>query len=90
MTAGAVHEPGLARRLLVRQLTSPVLWSQSVRSMVDSGVERFVEVGPGSVLSGLSRRSTRGVKAGVKAVSVGTAKSVQKLFPDPLSAGSGP
>ncbi len=86
VTAGAVRDPGLARRLLVRQLTSPVLWSQSVRSMVESGVERFVEVGPGSVLRGLSRRNVRGVNA----VSVGTASGVAKLFPDPVAAGSGP
>lgn len=86
VTAGAVRDPGLARRLLVRQLTSPVLWSQSVKSMVESGVERFVEVGPGSVLRGLSRRNVRGVKA----VSAGTASGVAKLFPDPVAAGSGP
>ena len=78
VTAGAVRDPGLARRLLVRQLTSPVLWSQSVRSMVKSGVERFVEIGPGSVLCGLSRRNVRGIPA----VSVGTAQGVRKLFPD--------
>ena len=86
VTAGAVRDPGLARRLLVRQLTSPVLWSQSVRSMVESGVERFVEIGPGSVLCGLSRRNARGVKA----VSVGTASGVRKLFPHPVAAGSTP
>lgn len=85
VTAGAVRDPGLARRLLVRQLTSPVLWSQSVRAMVESGVERFVEIGPGSVLCGLSRRNARGVSA----VCVGTAKGVRKLFPDPVAAGSG-
>lgn len=86
VTAGAVRDPGLARRLLVRQLTSPVLWSQSVRSMVESGVERFVEIGPGSVLRGLSRRNARGVKA----TCVGTARDLRKLFPDPVAAGSTP
>ena len=86
VTAGAVRDPGLARRLLVRQLTSPVLWSQSMRSMVESGVERFVEIGPGSVLCGLSRRNVRGVNA----VCVGTATGVRKLFPEPAAVGSGP
>ena len=86
VTAEAVRDPGLARRLLVRQLTSPVLWSQSVRSMVESGVERFVEIGPGSVLCGLSRRNVRGTPA----ISVGTASGVRKLFPDPVAAESGP
>ena len=86
VTAEAVRDPGLARRLLVRQLTSPVLWSQSVRAMVESGVKRFVEIGPGSVLCGLSRRNARGVPA----VGVGTPSGVRKLFPDPVPAGSGP
>ena len=41
---------------LVKQLSNPVLWEDSVREMVKSGVEVFVEVGPGTVLSGLIRR----------------------------------
>jgi len=41
---------------LLKQLTSPVKWSQSVRKMVSDGAGRFVEVGPGSVLQGLVKR----------------------------------
>jgi [acyl-carrier-protein] S-malonyltransferase len=41
---------------LVRQLNSPLLWEDSVRSIADSDVDTFVEVGPGKVLSGLIRR----------------------------------
>lgn len=41
---------------LVRQLNNPVLWEDGIRAMFDSGVETFVEVGPGKVLSGLIRR----------------------------------
>ncbi len=85
-TAEAVRDPGLARRLLVRQLTSPVLWSQSVRSMVESGVERFVEIGPGSVLSGLSRRNARGVPV----ARVGRARDVRKLFSESAPSGRNP
>ncbi len=48
------------RELLVRQITSPVLWKQSVEYMVENGVERFVEIGPGKVLSGLVKRTARG------------------------------
>ena len=54
--------------------------------MVESGVERFVEIGPGSVLCGLSRRNVRGTPA----ISVGTARGVRELFPDPVAAESGP
>ena len=41
---------------LVKQLNSPLLWEDSVRAMVENGVDTFVEVGPGKVLSGLIRR----------------------------------
>lgn len=43
------------------QLTSPVLWTQSVQAMVKDGAEAFVELGPGSVLQGLIRKICPGV-----------------------------
>jgi len=42
--------------LLVTQVCAPVLWEQSVRKMASLGVESFVEIGPGKVLSGLVKR----------------------------------
>lgn len=42
--------------LLVAQISSPVLWEASVKEMVDLGVTRVVEVGPGKVLSGLMKK----------------------------------
>jgi [acyl-carrier-protein] S-malonyltransferase len=56
-----VSEGSVARDLLVEQLTSPVRWRASVEKMVESGVERFFELGPGSVLCGLNRRNARGL-----------------------------
>jgi [acyl-carrier-protein] S-malonyltransferase len=59
--AQPVSDGATARRQLVQQVDSPVRWVDSVRTMVtDFGVERFIEVGPGSVLSGLGRRIERG------------------------------
>jgi [acyl-carrier-protein] S-malonyltransferase len=55
------------RRALYEQTYSPVLWSDEVIAMSDAGVGLFVEVGPGSVLTGLVRRTAKGKKA----VSVG-------------------
>ena len=49
------------RELLVSQVCAPVLWEQSVQSMVQSGVTRFLEIGPGKVLSGLVKRITKEV-----------------------------
>lgn len=50
-----------ARDLLVEQLTSPVRWAASVANMVEQGADRFLEVGPGTVLCGLNKRNARGV-----------------------------
>jgi [acyl-carrier-protein] S-malonyltransferase len=54
-------DPDDIRELLIRQVVSPVLWEQSIRYMLDSGVERFYEVGPGRVLRGLLKRIQRKV-----------------------------
>jgi [acyl-carrier-protein] S-malonyltransferase len=48
-----------ARTALIRQLASPVLWVDAVQQMVRDGITAFVEIGPGTVLSGLVRRITK-------------------------------
>ena len=45
-----------ARDALIRQVSSPVRWEESVRLLIDEGVNTFVEIGPGRVLSGLLRQ----------------------------------
>ncbi|MDO9068450.1 MAG: ACP S-malonyltransferase [Deltaproteobacteria bacterium] len=59
--ATANSEKGRVRDLLVTQVCAPVLWQQSVASMAALGVTRFIEVGPGKVLSGLVKRITKEV-----------------------------
>jgi len=61
-TAEPVTSGALARDLLVKQLTSPVRWTTSVSTMVASGIDRFLELGPGKVLCALSRRNAPGVE----------------------------
>jgi [acyl-carrier-protein] S-malonyltransferase len=61
--------------LLVQQLTGPVKFTQAVRGLIQEGVELFVEIGPGQVLSGLLRRCDRSLKA----VSVGDPESLRRL-----------
>jgi [acyl-carrier-protein] S-malonyltransferase len=63
VTAAPVTDAAAARRLLVEQLTAPVRWTASMRTMLDAGVQRFYELGPGNVLSGLLRRTERGAAA---------------------------
>jgi [acyl-carrier-protein] S-malonyltransferase len=60
--AEAVSTGEEAREALVRQVTLPVRWHESVREMIDRGVNIFVEVGPGKVLSGLLRQIDRSVR----------------------------
>jgi [acyl-carrier-protein] S-malonyltransferase len=56
VTGKFVRSAAEIRGLLVQQLTSPVLWEDSMRFLLASGTRRFVEVGPGRVLSGLLAR----------------------------------
>jgi len=51
-----------ARAALIRQVTAPVRWLDSVREMIESGVTVFVEVGPGKVLTGLLCQIDRSVR----------------------------
>lgn len=57
VTARAVTTGAEARELLVRQVTAPVRWSASVATMVAGGADRFLELGPGKVLTALNRRN---------------------------------
>lgn len=51
-----------ARESLIRQVIMPVRWLESVREMIELGVNIFVEVGPGKVLTGLMRQIDRSVR----------------------------
>ena len=50
------------RRLLVRQVSEPVMWTQCVITLLEAGCARFAECGPGKVLSGLLKRIDRSVQ----------------------------
>ena len=54
--------PAELRDALVRQVSSPVRWVSSMQLLIDQGVSTFIEVGPGKVLSGLMRQTSRDVK----------------------------
>jgi [acyl-carrier-protein] S-malonyltransferase len=58
-TGQAVCEPDAIRRALVRQVVSPVLWEDCMRSAVAAGATEFWELGPGGVLAGLARRTDK-------------------------------
>ena len=51
------------KRLLIEQVCAPVLWDQSIVTMIERGVTDFIEIGPGKVLSGLVKRISKDVAA---------------------------
>ncbi len=70
--------PEAFREELISQVCSPVRWSASLEYMWAQGVRRFLEIGPGTVLAGLARRTLP--EAEVR--SVGTLEQVRSLLPD--------
>ena len=60
--AALVGKAAEARDSLVRQVSSPVRWLESIELLIKEGVDTFVEVGPGKVLTGLMRQISREVK----------------------------
>lgn len=60
VSARAETDSAIIRSLLTQQMTSPVRWEHTLRQMASDGIRRFVEVGPGTVLAGLARRTLSG------------------------------
>lgn len=56
VTTTAVSNAEEIKQNLIKQLTAPVKWTQSVENMIDAGITQFVEIGPGKTLQGLIRK----------------------------------
>jgi len=76
VTGQPVHDTQEIRQLLIKQIVSPVLWTQSVQQMTNEGVDTFIEVGNGKVLSGLIRRT----EPTAAVVSLNSILSMQEFF----------
>jgi [acyl-carrier-protein] S-malonyltransferase len=63
VSVASASDADAIRRLLVRQLYSPVRWVETVRAFTDRGVAQVVEAGPGKVLTALSKRIDRKLAA---------------------------
>ncbi|EKO3443845.1 ACP S-malonyltransferase [Vibrio fluvialis] len=59
----AETDPAKIRDALVRQLHSPVRWTEGVEKMAEQGIEKLIEVGPGKVLTGLTKRIVKTLDA---------------------------
>ena len=62
VTAQQTDDPNDIKKLLIEQIEKPVRWREIVINMIDSKVEKFIEIGPGKVLSGLVKRINSNVK----------------------------
>ena len=62
VTAEPSKDPEKIKNLLIDQIEKPVRWRESVINMINAGSQKFVEIGPGKVLSGLVKRIDRNVK----------------------------
>lgn len=83
-TASPVTDPDAIRDALVRQVTATVRWRESVAFMAGQGVDSFLELGAGKVLSGLVKR----IAAGSTPIAIGTPQDVA-AFPPAFSGGRG-
>jgi len=62
VTANEISNKDELKKLLIDQIESRVRWRESVINMINKGVDHFIEIGPGKVLSGLVKRINREVK----------------------------
>ena len=62
VTADKISEISEIKDLLIKQIENRVRWRESVINMINSGVDHFIEIGPGKVLSGLIKRINKDIK----------------------------
>jgi len=62
VTANPLSRSNDIKKFLIEQIENPVRWRESINYMIRSGINRFIEIGPGKVLSGLVKRIDRNVK----------------------------
>lgn len=76
VSADIVEESSIVKENLLSQLYSSVLWQQSVEKMIELGVDTFIEIGPGNVLSGLVKQISKEVRT----FSIQDEESIQKML----------
>jgi [acyl-carrier-protein] S-malonyltransferase len=63
VTGKVIPSEDQVKDLLVQQVSKSVFWEDSIRAMMEAGVDTFVEIGPGKVLSGFVKKIDRGLRA---------------------------
>ena len=77
VTAEASTDPGWLKELLIRQVTAPVRWEESIQAIAQGGVTRAYELGSGSVLKGLVKR----IAATIEVTPIGEPHEVAAFVP---------
>jgi [acyl-carrier-protein] S-malonyltransferase len=75
VTAGYQTKEDEIKENLVNQVSSPVLWEDSMRLLLKGGIKEFFEIGPGAVLKGLMKR----IAPNIKVYNVGNVKEIEEL-----------
>ena len=75
VTAQEISDSSELKNLLVKNLESRVRWRESVLLMINKGVNQFIEIGPGKVLSGLTKRIDRNLKVSA----INTEEDIKKI-----------
>ena len=75
VTAQEISDKLLIQDLLIRQIESRVRWRESINHMIKKGVDNFIEIGPGKILSGLVKRIDKNVKVSA----INTEEDINKI-----------
>ena len=75
VTARPVVDTGVIKKLLIDQISSKVRWRESLLYMAENGINEFIEIGPGKVLSGLAKR----ISGNIKVKSINTIEDIKSL-----------
>ena len=75
VTAEPSSDPKKIKNLLIEQIEKPVRWRESIINMINLGCDKFIEIGPGKVLSGLVKR----IDKNVKLISINNIEDLQNL-----------
>ncbi|MDO5387693.1 MAG: ACP S-malonyltransferase, partial [Clostridia bacterium] len=80
LTAEVVKDKSEVKDILVKQVMNPVRWEQSVKKMIELGVDTFVEMGPGKTLSSFVKKAAKEVGADVSICNVEDMKTLEKTL----------
>ena len=75
ITADEIFNADELKDLLIKQIENRVRWRESVINMIDKGINQFIEIGPGKVLSGLVKR----INKEVEVISINSKEDIEKI-----------